>query len=345
MTRKKILFVTLLLTFLLNSCRISSTYPTQSPAIDSTSIQKNTTTPRTVDISKLNARNYPRVDGSTSAFPLQMTITCHILGVPCDWQGGDLFDPTRRIAPDPEFNGSLALIEKLYSIHHNGTHSAYMNLIEGNADIILVARRPSEDEIQAAQQANINLDVRPVALDAFVFLVHKDNLVDDISLVKIRDIYTGKITQWSDLGGIRDVIHTYQRNRNSGSQELMEALVMRGTPMIEAPDMILESMMGPINVIGDDPLGIGYSVYFYAAHIFPHENVKMIAIDSVYPASENIAARDYPLTTEVYAVIREDTSEKHEARLLLDWLLTNEGQAVVAKSGYVPLDDSQNQDQ
>lgn len=124
----------------------------------------------------------------------------------------------------------------------------------------------------------------------------------------------------------------------------MEALVMRGKPMIEAPDMILESMMGPINVIGDDPLGIGYSVYFYAAHIFPHENVKMIAIDNVHPTSENIAARDYPLTTEVYAVIREDTSEKHEARLFLDWLLTNEGQAVVAKSGYVPLHESQSQD-
>jgi phosphate transport system substrate-binding protein len=274
-----------------------------------------------------------------------MTIACHILGVPCDWQEGDLFDPTRRIAPDPEFNGSLALIEKLYSIHHNGTHNAYMNLIEGNADIILVARRPSEDEIQAAQQANINLDVKPVALDAFVFLVHKDNRVDNISLEKIRDIYSGKITQWLELGGKKDVIHTYQRNRNSGSQELMEALVMRGKPMIEAPDMILESMMGPINVIGDDPLGIGYSVYFYAAHIFPHENVKMIAVDNVPPTSEDIATRDYPLTTEVYAVVREDIPEENEVRLFLDWLLTNEGQAVVAESGYVPLYNSQNQDQ
>jgi phosphate transport system substrate-binding protein len=340
MTRKYILFATQLLALLLNGCRISPTYPTPSPAIDPSSLQKEIATLRTIDISQLNVRNYPRVDGSTSTYPLQMTIACHILGVPCDWQEGDLFDPTWRIAPDPEFNGSANLIEKLYSIHHNGTHSAYMNLIEGNADIILVARRPSEDEIQAAQQANINLDVRPVALDAFVFLVHTDNRVDNISLDKIRDIYTGKITQWSELGGIKDVIHTYQRNRNSGSQELMEALVMRGKPMIEAPDMILESMMGPINVIGDDPLGIGYSVYFYAAHIFPHENVKMIAVDNVHPTSEDIAAHDYPLTTEVYAVVREDTSEENDARLFLDWLLTNEGQAVVAESGYVPLYNS-----
>lgn len=117
----------------------------------------------------------------------------------------------------------------------------------------------------------------------------------------------------------------------------MESLVMRGASMIESPDMILDSMMGPINAIGDDPLGIGYSVYFYAAFIFPHERVKMIAVDGVHPTSENIADRSYPLTTEVYAVIRGDAHQESAARLLLDWLQTAEGQAAIAESGYVPI--------
>jgi phosphate transport system substrate-binding protein len=119
----------------------------------------------------------------------------------------------------------------------------------------------------------------------------------------------------------------------------MEKLVMRGAPMVESPDMILLSMMGPINAISEDPFGIGYSVYFYAGFIYPHERIKMIAIDGVLPTSTNIADRSYPLTTEVYAVLRSDAPQGSMARLLLAWLLTEEGKDAIAASGYVPIDD------
>jgi phosphate transport system substrate-binding protein len=239
--------------------------------------------------------------------------------------------------PDPKFDGSTARVNKIHSLRHNGTHTAYMNLIEGGADFILVARPPSSDEQHAAQHAGVELDVRPVALDAFVFLVHRDNPVDDLPIEIIRKIYTGEISQWSDLGGNQELIHTYQRNRNSGSQELMEKLVMRGVQTIDSPDMILMSMMGPFNAIREDPQGIGYSVYFYAANIYPDEDIKMISIDGVPPTSKSIAQRTYPITTKVYAAIRTDTPQKSQARLLMDWLFTKEGQAAIETSGYVSI--------
>ena len=117
----------------------------------------------------------------------------------------------------------------------------------------------------------------------------------------------------------------------------MKALVMQDTPKIDAPDMILPSMVGPFNAISSDPQGIGYSVYFYAAVIFPDVWVDMVAVDGVMPDSENIASRNYPLTTEVYVVVREGMAEDSTAVLMRDWLLTEEGQAAVAKSGYVPV--------
>jgi phosphate transport system substrate-binding protein len=227
-----------------------------------------------------------------------------------------------------------------------------MNLIEGGADFILVARSPSEDELNAAQVRGVVLDVQAVALDAFVFLVHVDNPVDDLALDTIRDIYTGRVTTWAEVTGDAQQsaddaqpIHTYRRNPNSGSQELMEKLVMQGEPMIDSPDMILETMIGPIHAIGgdlseergDDRLGIGYSVYYYAMFILPHERVKLIGIDGVPPTSENIASRAYPLTTEVYAVVREDTPKDSTAVMLRNWLLTADGQAAIALSGYVPI--------
>jgi phosphate transport system substrate-binding protein len=290
-----------------------------------------------IDISTLNHTNYPRIDGSTSTHPLQITLACWILEVPCIWWENDLFDPTRKMIPDPNFEGSTAEVSKIHSLQHNGTHGAYMNLIEGEADFILVARPPSNDERNAAQHADIELDVRPVALDAFVFLLHRDNPLNDLSLEHIRKIYTGEISQWSELGGNQEKIHTYQRNRNSGSQELMEKLVMRGAPIVESPDMILMSMMGPFNAIREDPQGIGYSVYFYTACIYPHEDIKMILVDGVPPTSNNIAQSTYPLITEVYVVIRSDTPQGSTARLIMDWLLTEEGQTIIETSGYVSI--------
>jgi phosphate transport system substrate-binding protein len=291
----------------------------------------------TVDIGRLNARNYPRVDGSTSALPLQVTLACKILNVACAWQEDIFFGSTRRVAPLNEFDALRREAELLTSLYHNGTHGAYMNLINREVDFILVARSPSEDELGVADRKGVQFLVQPVALDAFVFLANAENPVSELSLDEIRSIYTGEIPNWSDVGGVEGKIHTYQRNRNSGSQELMDNLVMRGTAMRESPDMILDSMMGPFNAISGDPLGIGYSVYFYTEFIHPNEMVKMIGVDGIHPTSKSIADRSYPLVTEVYAVARGDTSSESPAGLLLAWLLTEEGQSTIAESGYVPL--------
>jgi phosphate transport system substrate-binding protein len=324
----------LTLTLFLNSCATAGPAPAASDTPSLKLLPEPTLEP--VDIAAITARSYPHVDGSTSTHPLQLTIACQILGVRCAWTEEDFFSSTRRIAP---VSNLLATDENevIFNINHSGTHGAYMNLIEKNTDLILVAREPSKDETDAAKMKRVNFDIRPLALDAFVFLAHVDNPVKSLSLEQIRDIYSGKITNWVELGGFDAEIHTYQRNPNSGSQELMEKLVMRGEAMLDSPDMILESMMGPFNAIRDDPLGIGYSVYFYAANIYPDENVSMIAIEGVAPNSGTIAAHAYPLVTEVYAVLRDDTPVQSHARILRDWLLTEEGQEAVTASGYVAL--------
>jgi phosphate transport system substrate-binding protein len=195
---------------------------------------------------------------------------------------------------------------------------------------------PSDDEVQEAAKAGVTLDVRPMALDAFVFLVHKDNAVTSITLEQIRDIYSGTITSWSELGGTGQ-INAYQRDQNSGSQELMEELVMKGTPMTDAPNMIFPSMMGPINAIHDDPLGIGYSVFYYATFMLPDENIKLLGIGGVQPTTETITSHTYPLVTEVYAVVRGDMPADSSATMLRDWYLTDVGQETVKESGYVRI--------
>jgi phosphate transport system substrate-binding protein len=336
----------ILLAFLLQCCPSTAPEapplqaPTEEPATPTTIAASPVPTfaPVVKPDLALIAADYPNVDGSTSTYPLQMVLACKILGVPYVWDT-DPFTRLRRIAPDPTYEGSPQSVERLFNIQHNGTHGSYMNLIEGDTDLILVARPPSKDELTAAREKGIGLDVRAVALDAFVFLLSVENPVDGLTIEIVRDIYTGEIANWAQVGSadFPGEIHAYRRNPNSGSQELMETLVMRGEPMIDAPEMMLMSMMGPINTIAEDPLAIGYSVYYYAEFIFPEERVKLSGIDGVKPTSDSIASRAYPLTTEVYAVVRQGMPEDSTAMMLRNWLLTEEGQAPIEESGYVSI--------
>jgi phosphate transport system substrate-binding protein len=266
---------------------------------------------------------------------MRMLLLCGLLDVPCDWAGEPSWSPELFVWPlDPESGGAARVTEHVIN---SGTHDAYLSLVSGDSDVIVVAREPSDAERAAAEAAGLALEVRPVALDAFVFLVNGGNPIDDLSLDQLRGIYSGQITDWAQLGGPSLPIQPYQRDPTSGSQELMMQLVMKGTPMIEAPDwLVLWAMTGPFTALATDASGIGYSVYYYAEYMQPDSDaVAMIAVEGVLPDAGAIAAGEYPLTAEVYAVIRG--GEGGSARAFFDWLLTAEGQQAVAATGYVPL--------
>ena len=186
--------------------------------------------------------------------------------------------------------------------------------------------------------------MQPVARDAFVFLVNNDNPRDNFTLDEIRAIYTGQIMTWDKLGvdmsmtgDQADLIQPYICDPDSGSQELMKAQVMRDAPMIDAPNLMMQTLIGLISSVDFDRAGIGYSVYYYTVFIAPGEHIKLAAVEGVMPTTATIADGSYPLVTDVYAVIRADEWVSHPAVRLRDWLLTGTGQAVVAESGYVPV--------
>jgi phosphate transport system substrate-binding protein len=291
-----------------------------------------TSTDPTVPLAELIASDPPVVDGSTSTQPLRMLLVCRLLGVDCDWMDTGLSDH-RIIVP----NEDSPLAGQVFDlVPTSGTHGSYLSLISGESDLIVVARSPSDDEISSADAAGIEFDIHPIALDAFVFLVNEEGPVTNLSLDQIRRIYTGEITDWDELGGPVAPINPYRRNETSGSEELMKRLVMGDAPMVEAPDWLLGfSMIAPFTSLSHDPIGIGYSVYYYAAFMQPLETVSMIGVDGVVPSSESIRTGMYPLVTEVYAVIR--TGEEGSPRAMFDWLVTSDGQDAIAATGYIKL--------
>lgn len=263
---------------------------------------------------KLSKEDYPKVDGATAMRPMSVEIAKSVLNM------------TNEEAE--EF------------IVHNTTAKAYENLINKKTDLIFVSE-PSDDILNKAKNAGVEFEMVGIGRDGFVFVENKENKIDNLTIEQIQNIYTGKITNWSEVGGEDAPIVAYQREKNSGSQNLMEKMVMKGLKMMEVPQSLeLTNMSGLIDKIAsyeNSKNSIGYSIYLYAKEQYVKDSIKFLSINGVYPSDETIADGSYPLSKIVYAIYRKDEPQDSNTRKLVDWLKTEEGQKTVEAGGYVPL--------
>lgn len=254
--------------------------------------------------------NYPKVDGSTATLPLAEAFKANFTGI------------------------DISEVE----VEHSKTHNAYVNLINGNADLILVTY-PSEDEQKLAKDNNVELEIVPIVKEAFVFFVNKENPVENLTLSQIQNIYSGKTKNWKDVGGDDSKIVAYQRPENSGSQSGMLELVMKNVKMMRpTTETVSQSMADIIDVISDYDNGknaIGYSYYYYATTMYTNDTMKLLSVNGIKPTYENIQTGLYDIQTAYYAVIRKDESENSNARKLLNAMKSSRGQNVAKEAGYV----------
>lgn len=221
---------------------------------------------------------------------------------------------------------------------YSNTRGAYQSIVDGERDIIFVVA-PSEEQLQYAADNGVELEFTPIGKEAFVFFVNAENPIDSITVDQIKGIYSGKITNWSELGanGLGK-IRAFQRNEGSGSQTALINL-MGSTPLMNPPKEDVSGFMGGIITQVADyrnfANSIGFSFRFYATEMVQNNQIKLLSIDGVYPSEENVRNGSYPLTTEFYAVTRSDADEN--TRLLLDWICGEQGQELIEKTGYTPI--------
>ena len=231
-------------------------------------------------------------------------------------------------------------------LDYSNTHPGYIKLIDGDKDLIVVTQ-PSVEELEYAKSKNVELEVIPVVNEGFVFYVNNENPVDSLSIKQIQDIYSGKITNWKDVGGNDEKIRAFQRPVNSGSQTGMLSLVMKDVKLMEAPkENMIETMESIVNLVSDYDNGlnsIGYSYYYYATTMFDtidetvKDRIKFVKVNGIEPNKETIKTHEYPFYTNYYIVIRKDETENSQTRKLVEAMLSQRGQDVAEEAGYVRI--------
>lgn len=254
----------------------------------------------------------PSMDGSTSATPLEIGLKSGFLDIP--------YDRAKEL------------------VSHTTTHDSFKRLINGEVDLIFSVPI-SEEQRKLADEAGVTLFMEPVAREGFVFVVNEENPVDSLTSEQLRKIYSGEITNWSEVGGNDEPILPYQRNTDSGSQNYM-TVFMGETPLLppktELTAGMMMSLMDAIAVYDNSAGAIGYSVYSYAAQMYANANkVKFIKVDGVAPSKATMADESYPLLSCTYIIYTDRSPES--AREFTEKVLSDEGQGYVLDSGYLPV--------
>jgi phosphate transport system substrate-binding protein len=302
--------------------------------------------PSALKLSGGPSRGLPRLDGATALYPLYSSFVHAVypektVNTEADFQ--DFLDwgyfPNRETlrtiydyAPIPAEFPSI--------VQCNKTAEAYRRLIGGEADIVF-CYEPSAKEVEAAAAKGLRFHLTPIGKDAFVFLVNSKNPLNTITQRQIRDIYSGRLTNWKSITGVDEPVIPYQRPENSGSQTILQA-IMKGDSIIKPildGEYVPGHMFIMVNIVASDYYNynsaIGYSFLYYVNKMADSSGVKVLSVDGVEPVKQTIQNNTYPFSQTIYAVTTGGESEN--TKKFIDWIISAQGQELVEKTGYIPI--------
>ncbi|WP_314259105.1 PstS family phosphate ABC transporter substrate-binding protein [Cardiobacterium hominis] len=217
---------------------------------------------------------YPKLDGSTALYPIYAAFAQATYPLKAGEYYSDYVDLSK-------------------------TGEAYERLFAGQVDIIFVPA-PSKAHQAKARELGIELHLTPIGKEAFVFFVNAKNPVDGLSVAQIRQIYSGSLTNWREVGGRDQRIRAFQRPENSGSQTALQK-IMGDTPLQAAPrEDVAAGMGGIINRVSDYynfSDAIGYSFLFYSTQMTAKKEIKLLQIDGIPPTTPTSGRATTPSPT------------------------------------------------
>ena len=251
---------------------------------------------------------------------------------------------------DTIVNLALAWAERYQELHPDvnisvtggGSGTGIAALINRTVDIANASRQIKSEEIEEARANGVDPVEFVVARDAIAVIVNPRNPVDRLTIDQISDIYSGKIKNWSEVGGEDRPIIRLSRETNSGTHVyFLEEVLRKGNSddktLFSTDTLLLPSSEGITAEVRDNPNAIGYDGLGYVTH-----DVKVVGVRSasegsyVLPSAETVNSGSYPIARDLYMYTAGQPTEK--VKEYLDWILTPEAQQIVTDLGFVPVD-------
>jgi phosphate transport system substrate-binding protein len=221
------------------------------------------------------------------------------------------------------------------SVTGGGSGVGIAALLNGTTDIANASRpmKSSEREKMKQRYNSLGVEVK-IAKDGLSVYLHESNPVRELSLDQLKGIYTGMITNWSEVGGKSEKIIVYGRENSSGTYVYFKDNVLGGEDFAPAVQT-LPGTAAVVNAVTKDVNGIGYGGAAYAKGIkfcLVKKDAKSIAYE---PNEENVKSGNYPISRYLYMYLRNKPTG--ELQKYVDWILSPEGQSIVSKVGYFPV--------
>lgn len=207
-------------------------------------------------------------------------------------------------------------------------------LINGSTDIANASRTMKQSELEKLKSRYGSLGVEiPCAKDGITIFLHATNPINELTLKQIGQIFSGKITNWKEVGGSDTEIKLYGRENSSGTYVFFKDNVVKTdySPSCQT----LPGTAAIVNAVKKDKYSIGYGGAAYAEGV-KHCKVKKDDKSTAYePSVENIKTNNYPITRYLYMYLRNKPTGA--IKIYIDWILSAEGQKVVTEVGYFPV--------
>ncbi len=250
---------------------------------------------------------------------------------------------------DTIVNLALAWAERYQTLHPEvrisvtggGTGTGIAALINKTVDIANASRQIKPEELAQAEAKGQKPVEFIVARDAIAVIVNPKNPVNQLTLQQISDIYSGKINNWSEVGGDNRPIVRLSRETNSGTHVYFLENVLRlgqkdNKTLFSTNTLLLPSSEGITAEIKDNPNAIGYDGLGYVT-----PDVKVIAVAKdlvgsyILPSAKTVNDNQYPIARDLYMYTA--SSPIGAIKDYLDWILSPEAQAIVTQLGFVPI--------
>jgi len=250
---------------------------------------------------------------------------------------------------DTLVNLALAWAEKYHELHSEveisvtggGSGTGIAALINRTVDIANASRQITSGETQQAKANGGNPVEFVVAKDAIAIIVNLDNHVDQLTLKQLSDIYSGKIRNWSEVGGEDRVIVRLSRETNSGTHVFfLENVIRMGNSndktLFSTDTLLLPSSEGITSETRDNPNTIGYDGLGY---VTPEVKVIAVARDAsspfVLPSADSVNSGQYPIARDLYMYTNDQPTGVIAD--YINWIMSAEAQVIVTQLGFVPI--------